>query len=97
MLTKKNIVEIIRDNTEEIKTFGVKRIGVFGSFARAAEHDRSDIDILVEFQYGRKAFDTYMELKFFLEKLFHRKIDLVIKGALKPGIKPYVLKEVIYA
>ena len=97
MLNKKEIIEKIRDKSEEIETFGVKKIGVFGSFVRSVQHSRSDIDVLVEFKQGKKKFDVYMELKFFLEKLFHRKVDLVIKDALKPGIKQYVLKEVIYA
>lgn len=97
MFTKKDVVAIIRENTEEIEAYGVKRIGIFGSFIRSAQHHKSDIDVLVEFQQGKKAFDNYMELKFFLEKIFSRKVDLVIKDALKPQIKQHILKEVIYA
>ncbi|MCG2712473.1 MAG: nucleotidyltransferase family protein [Candidatus Omnitrophica bacterium] len=97
MLTKKEIVKAIRDNTAVIKNYGVKRLGVFGSYARSDENKKSDVDILVEFKKGQKLFDNYMELKFFLEKLFHRKVDLVIKDALKPEIRPYVINEVEYA
>ncbi len=97
MVTKKEIVESIRENRYEINMLGVKRIGVFGSFARSTQRQRSDIDVLVEFRQGRKAFDNYMELKFFLEDLFRRKVDLVIKDALKPRIRQSVLREVIYA
>ncbi|MDI6758533.1 MAG: nucleotidyltransferase domain-containing protein [Candidatus Omnitrophota bacterium] len=66
-------------------------------FVRAAQNSKSDIDILVEFNRGKKAFDSYMELKFYLEKLFHRRVDLVIKDALKPRIRQKILKEVVYA
>lgn len=97
MFTKKDILEIIQDNIEEIRKYGVKRIGVFGSFARSFQNNKSDIDVLVEFQQGKKAFDNYMELKFLLERLFYRKVDLVIKDALKPRIKQDVLREVSYA
>lgn len=97
MLTKQEIIRIIRDNTETIKIYGVKRIGIFGSFLKSAENNKSDVDILVEFQKGKKLFDNYMELKFFLETLLHRKVDLVIKEALKPEIEPYVMREVEYA
>lgn len=38
-----------------------------------------------------------MNLKFFLERLFHRKVDLVIKDTLKPQIKQNILKDVSYA
>jgi len=97
MLTRNNIVKTMRKNSGELKTLGVKKIGVFGSFARLSQHGKSDIDVLVEFQKGQKDFDNYMETKFLLEKLFHRKVDLVIKDALKPRIKLHILEEVIYA
>jgi len=58
---------------------------------------QSDIDVLVEFNKLEKSFDNYMELKFYLEKLFHRRVDLVIREALKPRIRQHILKEVIYA
>ncbi len=97
MMNKKHIIGTIKENIIQIKTYGVKRIGVFGSFVRSTQNRKSDIDVLIEFKEGKKTFDSYMDLKFFLEKLFNRKVDLVIKDALKPRIKPYILKEVTYA
>jgi len=79
------------------KKYGIKRIGVFGSFAKNEQKETSDIDVLVEFEKGAKTFDNYMDLKFFLEELFGRKVDLVIFDALKPDIKDRVLREVRYA
>ena len=76
---------------------GVKRIGVFGSFIKSTQNANSDIDILVEFKKGSKTFDNYMELKFFLQKLLGRKVDLVLKNALKPRLKLQIIKEVKYA
>ncbi|WP_083815723.1 nucleotidyltransferase family protein [Pseudothermotoga thermarum] len=80
-----------------MESFGVSEIGVFGSFARKANNRNSDIDILVDFQIGMKTFDNFMNLKFYLEDLFGRKVDLVTKSALKPRMRDVVLKEVIYA
>ena len=97
MLTKNKIVNIIHDNIGQIRAYGIKQIGVFGSFVRSSHNNRSDIDILIEFYPGEKKFDNYMELKFFLEKLLHRKVDLVIKDAIKPRVKQYILSEVLYA
>jgi len=62
---------------EKIKKFEVMRIGLFGSYAMNKQTDKSDIDILVEFEKGKKTFDNYMNLKFFLEALFKCKVDLV--------------------
>lgn len=97
MLNKKIIMQSIQDNFDEIKRYGIRRIGVFGSFIRSSQDTKSDIDVLVEFYPEKKSFDNYMELKFFLEKLLRRKVDLVIKDALKPRIRPYILDEVLYA
>jgi hypothetical protein len=97
MLNKKNIIRSIHDNIGQIKGYGIKRIGIFGSFARSSQNNKSDIDVLVEFYPEEKSFDNYMELKFFLEKLLRRKVDLVIKDAIKPRIKRYILDEVLYA
>ena len=74
-----------------------KKIGVFGSFVRMEQNERSDVDILVEFDKGEITFDNYMGLKFFLEDSLHCKVDLVIVDDIKPRLKPYILGEVAYA
>jgi len=96
MLAKKEILKNILAEREHIQKYGVKRIGLFGSFIRSQQKETSDIDILVEFEKGMKTFDNYMELKFYLEKLLNCKVDLVIADTLKPQIKPYVMKEIEY-
>jgi predicted nucleotidyltransferase len=97
MSTKDRILKTIQGHSGRLKAYRVKKVGLFGSFARAGQNAGSDIDILVEFDHGGKTFDNYMDLKFYLERLFHRKVDLVIKDALKTRIKNKVLSEVKYA
>lgn len=97
MLTKEEILKNILERGEQIRKYGVKRIGLFGSFIREEQKEGSDVDFLVEFKEGMKTFDNYMELKFFLEELLGCRIDLVVYDALKPRIKPYVMREVEYA
>ena len=97
MLTKDKILKAMQQHANDMKVYGVKKVGIFGSFTKATQSSVSDIDVLVEFRKKNKTFDNYMNLKFFLEKLFHRKIDLVIKEALKTRIKSRVLSEVEYA
>ncbi len=53
------------------KQYSVKTLGVFGSYARGEATDKSDIDVLVEFD-GELTFDKYMDLKFFIEDLFKK-------------------------
>jgi len=91
-------IELLKKNENEIrKRFGVRKIGIFGSFARGEEREGSDIDILVEFQDNYETFDNFMDLKFLLRDLFERKIDLVTIDALRPQLKDNILQEVIYA
>jgi len=79
------------------KRFGVAKIGIFGSYARGEERPESDVDVLVTFKKGQKTFDHYMNCKFYLEDLFGRKVDLVMKGAIKKRLKEYILRDVVYA
>ena len=89
-------VEIIREHLAEVrKRFGVKKIGVFGSYSRADETDTSDVDVLVGFERPVDIF-TFLELKEYLETVLNRKVDLVTEKALKPMIKDRVLSEVSY-
>ena len=75
----------------------IKAVYIFGSYAVDIMDSSSDIDVLVDFKEGAKTFDSFMELKFFLEDLFHRKVDLVTIKALRPQLKESILKEVTYA
>ncbi|KXS43389.1 nucleotidyltransferase family protein [Methanolobus zinderi] len=93
-----DVLRLLRENEDHIiESFGVKRIGLFGSFARGEGRIDSDIDVLVEFREGQKTFDNYMELKFYLEDLFKRDVDLVLETSIKPRLKDYILKEAVYA
>lgn len=74
--------------------FGVVRIGLFGSQERGSASPSSDVDVLVEFI--RPTFDEYMDLKFYLEDLFGRRVDLVVADSIKPALRDAILSEVTY-
>ena len=76
--------------------YGVRRIGLFGSFARGGGGPASDVDVLVEFADTFVTFDRYMDLKIFLEDLFARRVDLVIRHTLKPRIRNSVEEETVF-
>jgi predicted nucleotidyltransferase len=93
-----NALEMLKNEESNIKNrFHVRRIGVFGSFALGGETQESDIDILVEFERDYITFDNYAELKFYLEDLFKREVDLVTEEALRSQMKDSILNEVTYA
>ena len=95
MTTKDEILSILRKEMPYLKErFSVNYIGLFGSYSREEQKESSDIDILVEF--NKSTFDNYMDLIFYLEELFGKKIELVTKKSLNPEIADYVLEDVIW-
>jgi hypothetical protein len=93
---KAAVLSILKEKQSEIAgRFSVRRIGLFGSFARGEAGPDSDVDILVEF--NKPTFDNYMDLKFYLEEVLNHPVDLVIHDAVKPRLKPIIEKEVVYA
>jgi hypothetical protein len=95
-LTKNDIVNSIRKSRLQLLTFGVRTIGLFGSFARGQPGPKSDVDLLVEFEPDKKTFDNFIDACFLLEDLFGRKVELVTRESLSSYISPYVLREVEY-
>ncbi len=97
-MEKVEVKKILIENSNYIKeTFYVKEIGIFGSFVKGKQKAKSDIDILVIFEKGHKDFFNYMRLKYCLEDLLGRRVDLVIKEAVKPRLKQKIFNEVEYA
>ena len=94
--TKKNILSIIRDHQEPLRNFGVKRLGLFGSFVREEQNAKSDVDLLVEFEADKKTFKNFIHLCFYLEELFQREVELVTPESLSPYLGPHILREVEY-
>jgi uncharacterized protein len=98
MITKANTKELIfqrlRDEQKKLASFGVKEIGLFGSFVRGDQTSLSDIDILVKFMPEKHTFDNFMEVAFLLEEILGRKVELVTPEALSPHIGPHILREV---
>jgi uncharacterized protein len=92
---KESLLKLLGSHRSEIKAYGVKHLGLFGSFARdAVIHESSDVDLLIEFEKDRKTYDNFMELAFFLEELLGRKVDLVTPESLSKYIGPHILKQV---
>ena len=72
----------------------MKSIGVFGSYIRGEEKEKSDLDILVEFEEPVSLL-KFIELENYLSDSIGVKVDLVMKSALKPRIGKRILEEVV--
>ncbi|MCU0286526.1 MAG: nucleotidyltransferase family protein [Acidobacteria bacterium] len=96
-LKRHDIQEQLKENRSFLKSkFYIIDIGLFGSFADEENTADSDIDILVDFQKGHKDFFNYMRLKYYLQELLGREVDLVLRGAVKPRLKDRIFSQVQY-
>ncbi|HBL24632.1 MAG: nucleotidyltransferase family protein [Syntrophorhabdaceae bacterium] len=93
-MTKNDVFHILHQNKTELQAFGVKRLGLFGSFVRGQERPDSDIDLLVEFEPGEKTFDHFMALSFYLEEVLGRRVEVVTPESLSPYMAAHILSEV---
>jgi predicted nucleotidyltransferase len=98
MTSKDQILSEIKQQKRKLQSHGIVRIGLFGSYVREEQSDKSDIDILIEFEPEKENFDNYMYVYDILENLFRNdKVEIVTKNGLSPYIGPKILKEVVYA
>ena len=96
-MTRDDILSFLKAHKQEMRRgYGVKRIGLFGSYARQAENEDSDIDIVVEFEADKKNLRNFFGFKRYLEENLGNSVDLGIESALKPIVRNAVKKNIIY-
>lgn len=93
---KESILKILAEKEKELKEYGVKEIGLFGSYVRNEADSYSDIDVLVDIDSDYKTFRNFLGLNYYLEELLGTKVELVTKQSLSPYIGPHILKTVAY-
>ena len=95
MKTLADLISILKENRTELESrYHVKRIGIFGSYARSEETDSSDVDILVELSQPIGL--NLIDLIYFLEEKIGERVDLVTVKSLRSEFEEAILKEVVY-
>jgi len=97
MKTIQEVRSLLARHKKELRTrFGVRRIGIFGSYARSENTPVSDVDILVELEQplGWEIVDLHR----YLEDLLEVEVDLVTPKALqrKPLLWQSVREDLVY-
>jgi hypothetical protein len=92
-VSKKDIEKILRRNKAILKKYKVNKVGIFSSFATGKTKKKSDVDLLVEFEDVIDLFD-FVHLTDEIQKVLKVKVDLSTPDAIKPYIKPMILREV---
>jgi len=97
MTTREHILTTLKSNKNRLKEFGIRNVGLFGSYGRNEQSDKSDIDLLIDFEPEEENFDNLMAVYDFFEKIFkNEKVEVVTMNGLSPYIGPSILKEVQY-
>ena len=99
-MRKKEVVELLKQNKDKLREFGVKRVGIFGSAVRDELREDSDIDLVVEFEEGKGHLFNFYDFVEFVESLFRRKVDVLtplgIESIRVKSVKERIKKEVEY-
>jgi len=94
--TKDEVLKILKDELPYLREkYGMRRIGIFGSYSRGEQNIGSDVDLLVEFDKPI-GFFGFVAVENYIGERLGVKAELVTEDALKPRMKPHVLEEVIY-
>jgi predicted nucleotidyltransferase len=97
MTTKQNILNKLKFHKQELSNFGVQNVGLFGSYSRNEQTNKSDIDLLVDFEPEKESFDNLMAVYDLFEIIFkNERIEVVTKNGLSKHIGPKILNEVLY-
>lgn len=94
-MTREELICILSEHRTQLSEMGVRSLTLFGSAARGELRPDSDIDLLVDLE-PPYTYDRYVQVKFFIEDMLLRPVDLVMHETLKARIRPYVEKEAIY-
>ena len=92
-MTKEDIKKVLIKNKSLLKRYKVNKIGIFGSCVTGKMKKKSDVDLLVDFDEMIDLFD-YVHLSDELQQMLKTKVDLSTPDAIKPYIKPKILREV---
>ena len=96
---KDDILEILKNHKAEFyEKYGISNIGLFGSVVRGENNEKSDVDILYEYDPDTHKLSLFKleDFRLYLESLLERKVDIANKKRLKPYIGRHILEEVTY-
>ena len=93
---KQQAFERIRSHQSALRQFGAARLGLFGPFVRGEQQDNSDVDIIVEFEPGKKKLRNFLDMANYLEEVMARKVDLLTWEGMGEFVRKHVADEVEY-
>ena len=93
---KKELIERIHSSEKQIRAYGIKQLGSFGSFVRDEAKESSDVDFFIDFDIEYKTLKNFVRLSHYLQDLTGRKVEIVTPQSLNKFIGKYIIQEVEY-
>ena len=94
-MTKHELIDTLSSIKNELKQkFGIEEIALFGSYARDEANEESDVDIAI-MKVDNKDYFNRIQAKYYLEKLFQKKVDIGYFDSMRPIIQKYIKKDLI--
>ena len=93
---KKELIGRILASQEELRTYGIKQLGIFGSFERNEARENSDVDFFINFDIEYKTLKNFVRLSHYLQDITGRKVEIVTPQSLNKFIGKYIIQEVEY-
>lgn len=94
--TKTELIERIIASQQPLRAYGIKQLGIFGSFARDEAKENSDVDFFIDFDIEYKTLKNFVRLSRYLQDLTGRKVEIVTPQSLNKYIGKYITQEVEY-
>ena len=98
MINQSQIIDYLSANKQDIRRkYQLKKIGIFGSYARNEQTAESDLDLLVEFEDNTPDLADKKEfLRTEIQSVFHLHVDICREKYIKPVFRQQILSDVIY-
>lgn len=94
--TKEQILKLLKENREQIKEFGVSKLGLFGSYAKGEQTEESDKDFLAFFEEGQKNYHNLFNTAEYLESLLNCEVNVLTDKSISAWLKPHIDEHIVY-
>ncbi|MBV9429947.1 MAG: nucleotidyltransferase domain-containing protein [Bradyrhizobiaceae bacterium] len=89
------VIDKLRSHADAIRAHGVTALYLYGSTARDAAVESSDVDLFADVDYQRFGFIPFMDLRDYLAKLLDRRVDFTTRNALHPDLRDRITSSAI--
>jgi uncharacterized protein len=92
-MNREDVLKTLKAHRAELTAhYKVRDLSLFGSFARDAQSNASDVDVLVDFAADASFFDL-VQLALYLEQKLGRSVDVIPQDTLRAEIRDTVMRE----